>query len=177
MFGNRISYFSLTIFLFIIFTAPSSVFARGGGSLGGFLEGFAETIRIEYSNGVFSVQIIDPFMFYLYIAIGIIFGIILFYIGLRSYRVNRRLNALENEMHQRAYESWNLKNMEIRYRNDSNNGYLVCEECNGYFMLEKDENPQEFGSCQCGGNLIYYNDLDEFLENDNFKNENTEIIN
>lgn len=67
-------------------------------------------------------------------------------------------------------ELFKIKSFTEGNGNDSNNGYLVCEECNGYYMLGKDENPQEFDSCQCGGNLIYYNDLDEFLGDDDFKN-------
>ncbi len=33
--------------------------------------------------------------------------------------------------------------------------YLYCEKCNGYYKLGEDESPEAFGSCQCGGNLVY----------------------
>jgi len=33
--------------------------------------------------------------------------------------------------------------------------YVWCEECKGYYKLEKDESPEDFEGCQCGGRLIY----------------------
>ncbi|MBI5679867.1 MAG: TIM44-like domain-containing protein [Methanobacterium sp.] len=63
---------------------------------------------------------------------------------------------------------FSIKSFSEGYGNDSNNGYLICEDCGGYYMLESNEYPEEFGKCQCGGNLIYYHDLDEFLGDDDF---------
>lgn len=40
-------------------------------------------------------------------------------------------------------------------------GYLVCDKCKGYYELHKDESPDDFGSCQCGGDLTYYTSLNE----------------
>ncbi len=34
-------------------------------------------------------------------------------------------------------------------------GYLVCEECGGYYELQEGESIEDFGTCQCGGNLKY----------------------
>ena len=34
-------------------------------------------------------------------------------------------------------------------------GYLVCEDCLGYYKLEKGENPEDFESCRCGGTLKF----------------------
>jgi len=42
-------------------------------------------------------------------------------------------------------------------------GYLICENCSGYYELQEDESPEEFGECQCGGKLSYL----EILEEDN----------
>ena len=40
-------------------------------------------------------------------------------------------------------------------------GYLVCDKCKGYYELHKDESPDDFGSCQYGGDLTYYTSLNE----------------
>lgn len=36
-----------------------------------------------------------------------------------------------------------------------NNGYLICEKCDGYYKLQDNESPDDFESCQCGGKLIH----------------------
>ncbi len=38
---------------------------------------------------------------------------------------------------------------------DYSKGYLYCRDCGGYYKLEKGESPDDFGSCQCGGELKY----------------------
>ena len=159
----KIKIFTFIILLINLFLAPSAAFARGGrgsgrsrffggGSGGGSASGF---------------QMNDPVML-LVIAIVIILIIFRLDIYRRKRKVNKKLKALEEEMHQRAYESWNLKNIEIRKSNKShsNNGYLMCEDCKGYYMLESHEDTSDFDTCQCGGNLIYYNNIDEFLKDD-----------
>ena len=34
-------------------------------------------------------------------------------------------------------------------------GYLVCNECNGYYELQKGESLEDFESCECGGSLSF----------------------
>ena len=63
-------------------------------------------------------------------------------------------------------ELFKVKSFTEGYGNSSNNGYLMCEDCKGYYMLEGHEEPSDFDTCQCGGNLIYYNNIDKFLEDD-----------
>lgn len=46
-------------------------------------------------------------------------------------------------------------------------GYLVCEECGGYYKLQMDENPENFSYCQCGGKLKYYKYIYDFLGKEN----------
>ncbi len=41
-------------------------------------------------------------------------------------------------------------------------GYLVCEDCNGYYQLQQGESPSDFDFCECGGQLFYYADRGEF---------------
>lgn len=39
---------------------------------------------------------------------------------------------------------------------NTSNGYLVCEECAGYYKLQEGESPEDFaGDCQCGGKLTH----------------------
>lgn len=37
-----------------------------------------------------------------------------------------------------------------------NDGYLICKKCGGYYELQLGESPEDFDSCQCGGELEYY---------------------
>lgn len=41
-------------------------------------------------------------------------------------------------------------------------GYLVCEDCGGYYQLQPSESPSDFDFCECGGQLFYYADRGEF---------------
>jgi len=34
-------------------------------------------------------------------------------------------------------------------------GYLICENCGGYYELQPEEHPDDFEKCQCGGKLQY----------------------
>ncbi len=43
-------------------------------------------------------------------------------------------------------------------------GYLVCVNCKGYYELRDQESAKDFSKCQCDGNLKYYNDVVEFIE-------------
>ncbi|MBU4534239.1 MAG: hypothetical protein KKF16_00040 [Euryarchaeota archaeon] len=54
-----------------------------------------------------------------------------------------------------------------------NNDYLVCEKCNGYYKLQPSESSENFDRCQCGGKLIYYENINEFENAES----NTENIN
>jgi hypothetical protein len=51
---------------------------------------------------------------------------------------------------------------EGNYRNRSSigfNGYLYCNNCNGYYRLQEDETPEDFVSCECGEMLEFYENL------------------
>jgi hypothetical protein len=43
-------------------------------------------------------------------------------------------------------------------------GYLTCENCGCCYKLQKGEHPQDFDSCECGGNLKYVEDLEDLSE-------------
>ena len=38
-------------------------------------------------------------------------------------------------------------------------GYLYCKNCNGYYRLQEDETPEDFVSCECGGELEFHESL------------------
>lgn len=38
-------------------------------------------------------------------------------------------------------------------------GYLICSKCGGYYQLQEGEYPEDFGRCQCGGNLQYEEEI------------------
>lgn len=57
--------------------------------------------------------------------------------------------------------------MENGIDNMSMNGYLICENCNGYYQLQEGETPSDFDFCECGGHLNYHETLDFFSEKNN----------
>lgn len=62
---------------------------------------------------------------------------------------------------------WNIMRMDSfteGYDFDITQGYLGCENCGGYYMLENGESPDDFDVCQCGGNLMYYDNIDGLLD-------------
>ncbi|MBI4813019.1 MAG: HEAT repeat domain-containing protein [Methanobacterium sp.] len=46
-------------------------------------------------------------------------------------------------------------------------GYLICQECGGYYKLEKDESKEDFVSCECYGSLTYIDAIDDYLNGNN----------
>jgi len=45
-------------------------------------------------------------------------------------------------------------------------GYLICNKCGGYYELQPGEKPEDFSNeCECGGELIYSDNLDVTGEN------------
>jgi hypothetical protein len=58
--------------------------------------------------------------------------------------------------------------IEIRFNNKKTNpiiirkgismGYLICKSCGGRYDLQPGESPDDFESCQCRGELDYYDD-------------------
>jgi ribosomal protein L40E len=60
-------------------------------------------------------------------------------------------------------------------------GYLICEDCGGYYELQKDESPDDFEkTCECDGKLKYVENLDFSDDSENLeesgKIEETPII-
>ena len=60
-------------------------------------------------------------------------------------------------------------------------GYLICEDCGGYYELQEGESPDDFEkTCECGGKLKYVDNLDFSDDSENLeelgKTEETPII-
>ena len=53
-------------------------------------------------------------------------------------------------------------------------GYLVCHKCYGYYPLKKNELPDDFLECECGNDLEFYENIDDFIKNSNVNN--SEIV-
>lgn len=39
-------------------------------------------------------------------------------------------------------------------------GYLICQNCGGYYKLKEGESPEDFVACECYGPLVYVENLD-----------------
>lgn len=45
-------------------------------------------------------------------------------------------------------------------------GYLICDQCGGYYELKEGESPEDFEiNCECGGILKTINNLEEYYDN------------
>ena len=44
-------------------------------------------------------------------------------------------------------------------KKDVEEGYLICDKCNGYYKLQPGEKPEDFEQCQCGGKLEYHDTI------------------
>jgi hypothetical protein len=42
---------------------------------------------------------------------------------------------------------------------DKNKGYLICNNCLGYYKLKENESPEDFKGCECGNPLKYSEDI------------------
>ena len=51
---------------------------------------------------------------------------------------------------------------------------LICEECNMYYELDNESDAIGFGNCDCGNNLVYSDNLDDYYKTHEKFNENFE---
>lgn len=56
-----------------------------------------------------------------------------------------------------------LKNLKS---SNKSHGYLVCPKCYGYYQLKKNELPTDFEECECGTDLEFYENIDNFAKNE-----------
>ncbi|AXV39046.1 HEAT repeat domain-containing protein [Methanobacterium sp. BAmetb5] len=45
-------------------------------------------------------------------------------------------------------------------------GYLVCQECGGYYKLQEGESKDDFVSCECYGTLVYVESIEDYFNPD-----------
>ncbi|MGC9516295.1 MAG: hypothetical protein ACP5C3_01195 [Methanomicrobiales archaeon] len=55
-------------------------------------------------------------------------------------------------------------------------GYLVCYNCGGYYKLRSGESPGDFAQCECGGDLQYFETIEEFYPDETNFNPSYEDI-
>lgn len=62
--------------------------------------------------------------------------------------------------------------------------YIICDECGGFYELEKGESLEDFESCLCGGNLSYaeptprgMKKITKSVQNDNYQTSNYQTSN
>jgi len=53
----------------------------------------------------------------------------------------------------------------------SEKGYLVCDDCGGYYELKPEESPQDFVACECGGKLKHTKKLETIPEENEVTND------
>lgn len=51
-----------------------------------------------------------------------------------------------------------------RHQEKESHGYLVCENCRGFYELQENETLEDFSTCQCGGKLNYTEDLEVYYK-------------
>lgn len=49
-------------------------------------------------------------------------------------------------------------------RSKENHGYLVCHNCYGYYPLKENELPDDFTECECGNDLEFCENIEDFIK-------------
>ena len=76
-------------------------------------------------------------------------------------------------------KSFDLNFFENLKRSNEDHGYLICHKCYGYYPLKENESPDDFLECECGNDLEFYEDIDDFIKIKDSKDltgDNSEII-
>jgi len=76
-------------------------------------------------------------------------------------------------------KSFDLNFFENLKRSNEDHGYLICHKCYGYYPLKGNESPDDFLECECGNDLEFYEDIDDFIKIKDSKDligDNSEII-
>ncbi len=55
-------------------------------------------------------------------------------------------------------------------KSNTDNGYLVCHKCYGYYPLKENELPDDFVECECGSDLEFYESIDDLTKITGLKN-------
>lgn len=78
--------------------------------------------------------------------------------------LNKTASSVDKSLNQNKLPSKDISAALKRKREKikPNPGYLVCDDCGGYYQLQSDEKPDDFSDkCDCGGKLSHYQTLPE----------------
>lgn len=73
---------------------------------------------------------------------------------IKENKIEEELGKFNNEVTDLADDFCN-KFKDFKLIKSKNKGFLICENCSGYYKLQKDESPDDFNECECGGNLKF----------------------
>ncbi len=76
-------------------------------------------------------------------------------------------------------KSFDLNFFKNLKRSNEDHGYLICHKCYGYYPLKENESPDDFLECECGNDLEFYEDIDDFIkikDSKDLNGGNSEII-
>ncbi len=62
-----------------------------------------------------------------------------------------------------ASNSFDLNFFKDLERSSGDHGYLICYRCYGYYPLKENELPEDFLECECGNDLVFYENIDDFM--------------
>ena len=57
-----------------------------------------------------------------------------------------------------------------------NHRYLICPKCHGYYPLRRNESPDDFLECECGSDLEFYENIDDFIMELKNLEDNSEVL-
>ncbi len=77
------------------------------------------------------------------------------------YNVDDEVSTVSAEFSKLRDDIGSLIKKQVESIGSNDHGYLVCENCLGYYKLEEGESPDDFESCRCGGNLRFIKKLDD----------------
>jgi hypothetical protein len=78
-----------------------------------------------------------------------------------------------------AGKSFDLNFSKNLKSSNEDQGYLICHKCYGYYPLKENESLEDFLECECGNDLEFYENIDDFIKNKNLKDlveDNSEIV-
>ncbi|MDP3486141.1 MAG: hypothetical protein Q8S06_11630 [Methanobacteriaceae archaeon] len=73
---------------------------------------------------------------------------------IKENKIDEELGKFKNEANDLVDDFYN-KFKDFKLKKSENKGFLICENCHGYYKLQKDESPDEFNECECGGELKF----------------------
>jgi hypothetical protein len=79
---------------------------------------------------------------------------------IKDEKIDEEFKHFMNEANERIFGFVNVFEKK-QTKNDNQNGFLICIECNGYYELQEGESLKDFECCECGGTLKFNKKLDK----------------